>query len=73
MSKIFFGGMWALKLWIKKERKEKKMVGCFKWDVMVLSSENMESSGAEGDLNWRVGTLGQGVYEEKNINMCPRD
>lgn len=43
------------------------------WDVMVLSSENMESSGAEGDLNWRVGTLGQGVYEEKNSNMCPRD
>ena len=44
---------------------------CFKWSLIGDTNKSMEDSGAEGDLN--CGSLAQGVSEEKNFSMLPRE
>lgn len=45
---LWFGGMWALGIWIRKAIK------CFKFSLMAHTSKSMEDRIPEGDLNCGV-------------------
>jgi hypothetical protein len=43
LTMLLFGGVWALRLWIRKA------MDCFKWSLMVHANRSTEELGAEGD------------------------
>lgn len=62
---LLFGGMWTLELWITKA------IEHFRWGLLSHSGRNKEDSGTKGDFN--CGGLAQGVSEDRNFNLWPRD
>ena len=51
---------------------KKKTIECFNCCLLDYPNRNMEDSGAKCDL-MNYGCLYQGVLQEKNVRMCPRD
>ena len=66
LTKLLFGGMWILKLWVIKA------VECFKWGLVGHPSKNMEDSGAEGHLDWGyVRSTGSRGFRGDRFDILP--